>query len=103
MRSDRRDGSADPRVLIITGDGLNCERETAWAFARAGAQCDLVHIGDILNTAGRLTEYDALAFIGGFSNGDHLGAGTVQASRFRHRLKGDLQECIDQGLSLIHI
>lgn len=103
MRSDRRDGSADPRVLIITGDGLNCERETAWAFARAGAQCDLVHIGDILNRAGRLAQYDALAFIGGFSNGDHLGAGTVQASRFRHRLKGDLQECIDQGKPIIGI
>jgi len=103
MRSDRRDGSADPRVLIITGDGLNCERETAWAFARAGARCDLVHIADILNTAGRLAEYDALAFIGGFSNGDHLGAGTVQASRFRHRLKGDLQECIDRRRPIIGI
>ena len=103
MRSDRREGSAKPLVLIITGDGLNCERETAWAFSRAGAQCDLVHIGDILNRARRLGEYDALAFIGGFSNGDHLGAGTVQASRFRHRLKGDLQECIDRRRPIIGI
>jgi phosphoribosylformylglycinamidine synthase I len=103
MRPDRRDGSAEPRVLIITGDGLNCERETAWAFARAGAQCDLVHIGDILDRTKRLADYDALAFIGGFSNGDHLGAGTVQASRFRHRLKGDLQECIDRRKPIIGI
>jgi phosphoribosylformylglycinamidine synthase I len=103
MRSDNRGRSAVPRVLVITGDGLNCERETAWAFSLAGARCDLVHIGDILSRSRRLAEYDALAFIGGFSNGDHLGAGTVQASRFRHRLKGDLQECIDRRMPIIGI
>ena len=103
MRSDRREGSVIPRVLIITGDGLNCERETAWAFTLTGAQCDLVHIGDILNRARRLAEYNALAFIGGFSNGDHLGAGTVQASRFRHSLKEDLEDFIDRDGPIIGI
>jgi phosphoribosylformylglycinamidine (FGAM) synthase-like amidotransferase family enzyme len=63
-----------PAVLIITGDGLNCERETAWAFRRAGAQPHLVHISDVLRRQRRLEEFSILAFIGGFSNGDHLGA-----------------------------
>jgi phosphoribosylformylglycinamidine synthase I len=103
VSSDHREGSAAPRVLIITGDGLNCERETAWAFALAGADCYLVHIGDILSRTRRVTDYDALAFIGGFSNGDHLGAGTVQASRFRHSLKEDLQDFIDRGGAIIGI
>jgi phosphoribosylformylglycinamidine synthase I len=98
-----QDRTARPRVLIITGDGLNCERETSWAFTMAGADCDLVHIGDILNRVRGLTDYDALAFIGGFSNGDHLGAGTVQASRFRHSLKEDLQEFIDRSGPIIGI
>lgn len=92
-----------PRVLIITGDGLNCERETAWAFTLAGAECDLVHIGDILGRVKGLADYDALAFIGGFSNGDHLGAGTVQASRFRHSLKGDLRRFIARAGPIIGI
>ena len=95
--------SEKPRVLIITGDGLNCERETAWAFALAGADCALVHIGDILSRIESLAHYDALAFIGGFSNGDHLGAGTVQASRFRHSLKEDLRRFIDRGGPIIGI
>lgn len=92
-----------PGVLIITGDGLNCERETARAFTLAGAQCDLVHIRDILERAKSLNDYDALAFIGGFSNGDHLGAGTVQAFRFRHSLKEDLRRFIAQGGPIIGI
>jgi len=94
MASEIRVASAKPRILIITGDGLNCERETAWAFSLAGAEPHLVHITDILNREKRLVDYAALAFIGGFSNGDHLGAGTVQASRFRHTLREDLQRFI---------
>jgi phosphoribosylformylglycinamidine synthase len=85
-----------PAALIITGDGLNCERETAWAFRLAGAQPHCVHISDVLRRERRLEEFAILAFIGGFSNGDHLGAGTVQASRFRHALREDLQAFIDR-------
>jgi phosphoribosylformylglycinamidine synthase I len=102
-RRSAKTRSAKPVVLIITGDGLNCERETAWAFRLAGADCDLVHIGDILSRVRRLADYEALAFIGGFSNGDHLGAGTVQATRFRHSLREDLQRFIAQGGPIIGI
>ncbi len=95
--------SAKPGVLIITGDGLNCERETARAFELAGADPHLVHITDILRREKRLDGYAILAFIGGFSNGDHLGAGTVQASRFRHALREDLQRFIAAGRPIIGI
>jgi phosphoribosylformylglycinamidine synthase I len=100
---DKPDRSFNPGVLIITGDGLNCERETARAFTLAGANPELVHISDILRRNRRLEEYDALAFIGGFSNGDHLGAGTVQAARFRHTLRDDLERFIGQGKPIIGI
>jgi phosphoribosylformylglycinamidine synthase len=96
-------GAAKARVLIITGDGLNCERETARAFVLAGAAPDLVHISDMLRREEALDRYHALAFIGGFSNGDHLGAGTVQASRFRHALRDDLERFISQGKPIIGI
>jgi phosphoribosylformylglycinamidine synthase len=62
-----------------------------------------VHIRDILRRSKRLDACDALAFIGGFSNGDHLGAGTVQASRFRHALKEDLHSLIARGAPIIGI
>lgn len=103
MASEPRVTSAKPRVLIITGDGLNCERETAWAFTLAGADPHLVHITDILSRDKRLADYAALAFIGGFSNGDHLGAGTVQASRFRHALREDLHHFIGENKPVIGI
>lgn len=93
----------EPKVLVITGDGLNCERETAHAFRLAGADPQLVHIADILSGERGLEEFQILALIGGFSNGDHLGAGTVQAVRFRHRLREPLQRFVAAGRPVIGI
>jgi phosphoribosylformylglycinamidine synthase len=92
-----------PRALIITGDGLNCEEETAFAFELAGAEPCRVHITDLLDRKAKLADYQILAFIGGFSNGDHLGAGTVQASRFRHGLREDLERFLEDGRPAIGI
>ncbi len=94
---------AEPKVLVITGDGLNCERETAHAFRLAGADPKLVHVADILSGERSLEEYQILALIGGFSNGDHLGAGTVQAVRFRHRLREPLERFVAAGRPVIGI
>jgi phosphoribosylformylglycinamidine synthase len=94
---------AEPKVLVITGDGLNCERETAHAFRLAGAEPQLVHIADILGGERSLEEFQILALIGGFSNGDHLGAGTVQAVRFRYRLREPLQRFVAAGRPVIGI
>ncbi len=62
-----------------------------------------MHITDLLSRETTLDKYQALALIGGFSNGDHLGAGTVQASRFKHRLKDDLERFIGAGKPIIGI
>ena len=51
---------------MITGLGLNCERETDHAFRLAGASSERVHLLDLLEGQGapRLAGYDILAFIG---------------------------------------
>ena len=87
--------SPDPRALVITGDGLNCERETAEALRLAGAISELVHVSDVPERG--LEDFRILVLIGGFSNGDHLGAGTVQASLFRHRLRRPLERFVAEG------
>jgi putative intracellular protease/amidase len=87
--------SPDPRALVITGDGLNCERETAEALRLAGAVPELVHVSDVPERG--LEDFRLLVLIGGFSNGDHLGAGTVQASLFRHRLRRPLERFLSEG------
>jgi phosphoribosylformylglycinamidine synthase I len=87
--------SPEPRALVITGDGLNCERETAQALRLAGAAPELVHVSDAAERG--LEDFQILVLIGGFANGDHLGAGTVQASLFRHRLRRPLERFVASG------
>jgi len=92
-----------PRALIITGDGLNCEIETSYAFRLAGAEPVKKHITEILSRETDIRDYEILAFIGGFSNGDHLGAGTVQAVRFRNTIKESILEFISNKKPIIGI
>lgn len=90
-------------VLIIVGFGLNCERETALAFEQVGARPELVHLNDLISGKRRLSEFHVLALIGGFSFGDHLGAGTAFANRLRYRLRKDLEAFIRAGRLIIGI
>ena len=39
---------AKPRVLVLTGYGINCDDETQYAFEKAGAIAHIVHVNDIL-------------------------------------------------------
>ena len=68
---------SDVKMLVITGFGLNCEKETTAAFEYVGAEVSMVHLNDLIAGKRSLKEFQILAFIGGFSFGDHLGAGTV--------------------------
>ena len=91
------------KALIITGVGLNCEKETAAAFAAAGASVEQVHLNDLLHGKRDMNEFHILAFIGGFSFGDHLGSGTVFANRLKFRLHEELQKFVQAGKLIIGI
>lgn len=86
-----------PRVLILTGYGLNCEDESTHAWRLAGAAPERMHLSDLLADPARLNEFEALMFIGGFSFGDHMGSGHVLATRLRHRLRDHLSAFIEGG------
>ena len=90
---------SEPRALILTGLGLNCEAETEAAFEMAGARPEKVHLLDLLdgNAPRKLADYPIVAFIGGFAFGDHLGAGSVFANKIRWRLYDDLLAFIERG------
>lgn len=90
------------RALVITGFGLNCERETRVAFELAGARVDCRHLNDVVADP-QLGAYRVLAVIGGFSFGDHLGAGTVLASRLRQHLGEALCDFVAGGGLVIGI
>lgn len=92
-----------PRILIITGYGLNCEAESHHAWKLAGAEPELVHLNDLLAAPQQLDRYDGLMFIGGFSFGDHMTSGHVFASRLRHRLREPLQRFIASGRLILGV
>ncbi len=81
--TDLRNG---PRFLILAGDGINCERETALAFELAGGRAEIVHVNDLLEDATMLDAFDGMAIPGGFSFGDELGSGQLLALKIRHGL-----------------
>jgi phosphoribosylformylglycinamidine synthase I len=90
-------------VLIITGFGLNCEAESKYAWELAGAQPEFVHFSDLLAQPGRLRDFSALMFIGGFAYGDHMTSGHVFAFRIKHRMSGELEEFINQGKLILGV
>lgn len=91
------------KILVLTGYGLNCDLETAYAFELAGAQSQRVHINSLVDGSVSLSSFQVLAFIGGFSWGDDHGGGVVQAVRMKTRIGDQLLEFIDKGRLIIGI
>ncbi len=89
------------RVLVLTGDGINCERETALAFRMGGFESEILHLNDLI--ASRMTEdqlamhYSVLALPGGFSFGDDLTSGKILAIKIRRGLGWDLNRFAARG------
>jgi len=75
-----------PKVLVLTGYGINCDEETKFAFEKAGAEADLVHINDLIESPKKLGNYQIVAFPGGFSYGDDTGSGNALAWKIKNNL-----------------
>lgn len=82
------------KVLVMSGYGINCERESAYAFETAGAIADIVHINDLISKAKRMSDYDILMFPGGFSYGDDTGSGNAFANKVKNNLWEELLDLI---------
>lgn len=94
--------SAKPlKALILCGDGINCERETAAAFRMVGFEPVLSHLNDLIAQRYSLeqlsSEFAALALPGGFSFGDDLASGRVLALKVVYGLKWELSKFADRG------
>ena len=95
--------SNQPNVLVLTGFGLNCDHETAYAFELAGAAAQRVHINALVAGEASLEKFQVLAFGGGFSWGDDHGAGVIQALRLKTNLGDRLLEFVAAGKLVIGI
>ncbi|MFH1998571.1 MAG: phosphoribosylformylglycinamidine synthase subunit PurQ [Planctomycetota bacterium] len=91
------------KALVIVGYGLNCEAETSYALQRAGAEVRQMHLNDLIADKEQLTKSHLLAFIGGFSFGDHIAGGRVFANRVKRTLRDSLKEFIENHGLIIGI
>jgi phosphoribosylformylglycinamidine (FGAM) synthase-like amidotransferase family enzyme len=77
--------SKQVRAIVISGNGTNCERETAHACRLAGADAaDIVHLSELLQGKVLLEDYHLLTLAGGFLDGDDLGSAKAGANRLLH-------------------
>ena len=91
------------QALVLTGFGINCEQETAHAFALAGADTLCIHLNDLIEAPERLQEAQILAIPGGFSFGDDIASGRILANRLRYTLGEPLQQFVQEGKLAIGI
>lgn len=87
---------AIPRILIFRTAGTNCDRETEFAFQKAGAKTELSHI-NLIRQKQDFSSYQIICIPGGFSYGDDLGAGKVFSLEFMFWLRDSLKSFIQGG------
>src|SRR5437588_4146896 len=86
---------ATPHVLVLRAPGANCDAETQFAFERAGAAAERVHINRLREQPGLLQRYQALVVPGGFTYGDDVAAGKILANQLTHFLGDALRRFRD--------
>jgi phosphoribosylformylglycinamidine synthase I len=86
---------AKPRVLILRAPGTNCDAETQFAFEKAGAVAERLHIRRLRERPTALMRYQILVLPGGFTYGDDVAAGKILANQLAHFLGDSLRRFRD--------
>jgi phosphoribosylformylglycinamidine synthase len=92
-----------PHVIIFSGYGLNTEDETKAAFESVGGTAEIVHLNDVVAKPSLLKKAQILVFGGGFSYGDHTGAGKAYGNKVRHHLGGAIDEFLSRDTLMLGI
>src|SRR5208282_6781659 len=91
------------KTAILYAPGTNCHEETAAAIELAGGIAELVLLKDLIGGESKLDDYQAAVIPGGFSYGDHLGAGRIFATMLVARLRDQLEEFLEARKPLLGI
>lgn len=86
---------AKPKVLIFRTAGINCDKETVFAFEKAGAKVQLSHISEIRPK--KALACQIVCIPGGFSYGDDLGAGKILSLEIGLWLKDQIKAFFQKG------
>lgn len=93
----------NPTAAILYAPGINCHEETAFALGLAGIDARVVNIHDLLCGDDALPNYQAVVIPGGFSWGDHLGAGRIFGVHLVACLADQLRSLVDSGKPVLGI
>lgn len=77
-----RNGKSGVKAAIIREQGVNSDREMAYALWLAGFDVKDVHMTDLITGREDLSEVNLIVFVGGFSNSDVLGSAKGWAGSF---------------------
>jgi phosphoribosylformylglycinamidine synthase I len=91
------------KTLILRAPGTNCDVEAAFAFERAGAQVDLIHVDELIRRQKPLSNYQIMVIPGGFTYGDDISAGRILANELRLKLGDEIQKFVDDGRLILGI
>lgn len=94
---------AAPKVLVLRAPGTNCDIETAYAFERAGAVAERLHINRLRETPAALDQFQILCLPGGFSYGDDVSAGRILGNQIRVALGDQFRKFRDAGKLILGI
>lgn len=91
------------RALVVTGYGINCERESSYAIEKSGGDATIVHLNKVIESPSILEDYNMLFIPGGFSFGDALGSGKVFSNKMKFRLRYPLEDFVKSGKLVLGI
>jgi len=74
-----------------------------WAFQKAGAQAERLHVNRLAEKRRLLGTFQILAVPGGFSYGDDIAAGVIQAVELMHRLGDEVRAFVEADKLVIGI
>jgi len=89
------------KTYVVYGSGIGCHNECIYAYQKAGAQTELIHINQLLR--GEISVFDAqiLNLAGGFLHGDKLGTAMCAANELERAsavIRGDDEERVKDTL-----
>lgn len=90
-------------VAVLYAPGTNCHEETALALMELGVKSEIVLINEQGKLSKSLKNFSGLLIPGGFSFGDHFGAGRVLSILLRQSLADELKEFAANGKQILGI
>jgi phosphoribosylformylglycinamidine synthase subunit PurQ / glutaminase len=91
------------KTAVLYAPGTNCHEETVAAVELAGGKAEVVLLRDLLDSRTRLDHFQAAVIPGGFSYGDHLGAGRIFATTLVAQLQEQLVAFLEAKKPLLGV